>query len=116
MFLLTLLYQVTRKYDIVTYFFIDQCQHAELVSARENNKNLYRAEEEKLIGIHHSERNNHKTENRNKNNKQLFSTGTLSHGLFLRSVYKHAQNDDFEATTYQDKWVSVDYIFYRFVK
>lgn len=107
---------IIRKYVATVYFFIDQCQHAELISVRENNKNLNRTEEENLIGIHHSERHNRKTEEVRDKNNQLFSTGTLSHGLFFKSVYKHANNENFDATTYQDKWVSVDYIFYRLVK
>lgn len=44
-----------------------------------------------------------------------FSSGTLSHQFPLKSVYSHfvdGSNDDVEATTYQDEWVSVDYIFY----
>lgn len=43
-----------------------------------------------------------------------FGTGTLSHPLKLRSVYSHGKpkSDTAEATTNQNGWCSVDYIFY----
>ncbi|XP_049838648.1 protein angel homolog 2-like isoform X1 [Schistocerca gregaria] len=43
-----------------------------------------------------------------------FGTGTLSHPFNLRSVYSHGKlnSDMAEATTYQNGWCSVDYIFY----
>lgn len=98
-------------------YFLDQCQHAELISARHNNEVLKRTEEVNLIGISHGERNYTQTKNTDGNeDKNLFSTGILSHDLSLKSVYKHdIHNVQFEATTYQDKWVVVDYIFYRLV-
>lgn len=40
----------------------------------------------------------------------LFATGQLRHALNLVSVYDHHNRS--EATTFQDKWVTVDYIFY----
>ncbi|KAL6430602.1 hypothetical protein ACFW04_006891 [Cataglyphis niger] len=42
-----------------------------------------------------------------------FSSGTLTHPFKMRSVYSHinAQGER-EATTHQDKWITVDYIFY----
>lgn len=42
-----------------------------------------------------------------------FGSGTLSHSHKLSSVYKHKNdNGEFEATTNQDKWITVDYIFH----
>lgn len=38
-------------------------------------------------------------------------TGSLSHGLGLRSVHNHDQNVDM-ATTFQGQWVNVDYVLY----
>lgn len=42
-----------------------------------------------------------------------FSSGTLTHPFKMHSVYTpiNAQNEK-EATTHQDEWVMVDYIFY----
>ncbi|XP_069687243.1 protein angel homolog 2 [Periplaneta americana] len=42
-----------------------------------------------------------------------YSTGKLTHNLNLRSVYSHGKNiEDYEVTTKQNGWVTVDYIFY----
>ncbi|XP_011257777.2 protein angel [Camponotus floridanus] len=42
-----------------------------------------------------------------------FSSGTLTHPFKMHSVYRHASaHGEKEATTYQDKWITVDYIFY----
>ncbi|XP_067001650.1 protein angel homolog 2 isoform X2 [Anabrus simplex] len=44
-----------------------------------------------------------------------FSTGRLSHNLNLKSVYVHDPErwyDNSQVTTYQGRWVVVDYIFY----
>jgi protein angel len=92
----------------------DQCQHADLLPKREKNGNIPRSEELKLIELKHSERQQEDAKNRtaNKNEKKLFASGTLSHKFSLQSVYKHQMNGDVEGTTFQDKWVSVDYIFF----
>lgn len=45
-----------------------------------------------------------------------FYTGELSHNLNFSSVYRHETLDGKkEATTYHTDWVTVDYIFYRYV-
>ncbi|XP_011335312.1 protein angel isoform X2 [Ooceraea biroi] len=42
-----------------------------------------------------------------------FSSGTLTHPFNLSSVYAHVNHHgEKEATTHQDEWVTVDYIFY----
>ena len=47
-----------------------------------------------------------------------YATGQLTHNLNLCSVYQHGDKDNYpesEVTTHQGSWVTVDYIFYRFV-
>ncbi|XP_072762720.1 protein angel [Anoplolepis gracilipes] len=42
-----------------------------------------------------------------------FSSGTLTHPFNMRSVYRHTSgHGEKEATTHQDDWITVDYIFY----
>lgn len=42
-----------------------------------------------------------------------FCSGTLTHPFHFQSVYKHQKRDGRrECTTHQDKWITVDYIFY----
>ncbi|KAK2586648.1 hypothetical protein KPH14_011693 [Odynerus spinipes] len=46
-----------------------------------------------------------------------FSSGTLTHPFKLRSIYKHVnKRGEKEATTNQDEWITVDYIFYSGVE
>lgn len=42
--------------------------------------------------------------------------GCLTENFSFRSVYSHGSTECQEGTTYQDEWVTVDYIFYRYVK
>lgn len=43
----------------------------------------------------------------------MFSSGHLTHDLKLTSVYDHIKiNGQREGTTFQEKWITVDYIFY----
>lgn len=45
---------------------------------------------------------------------ELFNTGNIGHSLKLASVYRKVKNSGhLEATTYQDYWVTVDYIYFR---
>ncbi|KOB68753.1 putative carbon catabolite repressor protein [Operophtera brumata] len=45
-----------------------------------------------------------------------FNSGQLGHNLRLTSVYdKYKANGTYEASTFQDYWVTVDYIYYRSV-
>lgn len=48
------------------------------------------------------------------NDKNIqFESGQLKHRFDFRSVYKHQiGSKDQEATTFQNKWITVDYIFY----
>lgn len=42
-----------------------------------------------------------------------FSSGTLTHPFNMRSVYTHiGPHGEKEATTHQNEWITVDYIFY----
>ncbi|XP_014211610.1 protein angel isoform X2 [Copidosoma floridanum] len=46
-----------------------------------------------------------------------FSSGLLTHPFQFKSVYQHFGKDGLqEATTYQDEWITVDYIFYSSMK
>ncbi|XP_052746540.1 protein angel isoform X2 [Bicyclus anynana] len=47
------------------------------------------------------------------NHKELFNSGDLAYPLNLKSVYHKVKvNGHFEATTFQDYWVTVDYIYF----
>lgn len=42
-----------------------------------------------------------------------FSSGILTHPFDIHSVYTHVDaKGEMEATTHQDEWITVDYIFY----
>lgn len=41
-----------------------------------------------------------------------FSSGLLTHPFMFQSAYRHRNIKGQEATTYQDKWITVDYIFH----
>ncbi|XP_024882164.1 protein angel-like isoform X1 [Temnothorax curvispinosus] len=46
-----------------------------------------------------------------------FSSGTLTHPFNMRSVYTHmGAHGEKEATTHQNEWITVDYIFYSNIK
>lgn len=44
--------------------------------------------------------------------KKDYKIKTLSHNFKFKSVYEHGSQENNEVTTFQDKWVTVDYIFY----
>lgn len=45
---------------------------------------------------------------------ELFNSGVLSHSLNLASTYSNCKEDgSYEATSFQDYWVTVDYIYFR---
>lgn len=80
------------------------------------NETLPRSEEVRIIELKHSERldqNSQKQDEKKTFDTNLFSSGTLSHKFALKSVYQHHNGFDAEATTFQDEWVTVDYIFFR---
>ena len=46
-----------------------------------------------------------------------FSSGLLTHPFQFRSVYSHIDKSGrSEATTFQNKWITVDYIFYSSIR
>ncbi|KAL1138726.1 hypothetical protein AAG570_008788 [Ranatra chinensis] len=47
-------------------------------------------------------------------NIEFISNGTLSHHFNFRSAYKFSSRNGTAATTFQGRWVTVDYIFYTF--
>ncbi|KAK9875648.1 hypothetical protein WA026_009446 [Henosepilachna vigintioctopunctata] len=77
----------------------DNCQYAEIV--RKRNEALKKSTGDRG---ENTERNSHKN--------IKFSSGTLSHPFAFKSVYNGSGNIDTLGTTYQDKWLTVDYIFF----
>jgi len=52
-----------------------------------------------------------------KGHSARFSSGTLTHPFDMRSIYMHVgAHGEKEATTHQDEWITVDYIFYSNVQ
>ncbi|KYN30433.1 Protein angel like protein 1 [Trachymyrmex septentrionalis] len=48
-----------------------------------------------------------------KGHSARFSSGTLTHPFDMRSIYMHVSaHGEKEATTHQEEWITVDYIFY----
>nr|CAH7725980.1 unnamed protein product [Callosobruchus chinensis] len=91
----------------------DTCQHVDLLKSRQNNKQLSRSDEVTLIELFNSKLNT-KTcpANQTRSTTGLFMTGKLSHNFAFKSVYNHGGLHLNEATTNQDGWTTVDYIFY----
>ncbi|XP_022899951.2 protein angel isoform X1 [Onthophagus taurus] len=93
-------------------YITDNCQHGELVEKRMMNMKPSRDVEESMIRLLNSDQKVNKEKRHNDYKKHTFSSGMLTHNFNLGSVYKHVINNDVEGTTYQDEWVTVDYIFY----
>lgn len=93
-------------------FAADNCQHVDLVNKR-NHEQLTRDEETKITRLHHAGTEKYPDEDPANLSMAGFSTGTLRHNFSFLSVYKHGTGNDTEGTTFQDEWVTVDYIFYR---
>lgn len=94
---------------IANYFILDNCEHATLLQYRRRNQILNRDEEFSVIKLQHSEKtiiakNDHLKSDSNKN-----VAGKINHNFQFKSVYENCVD---EGTTYQNKWVIVDYIFY----
>ncbi|GLG98953.1 uncharacterized protein GBIM_05510 [Gryllus bimaculatus] len=114
----------------------DYCQHISLVTQRDLQfapeyerkfKDDHKTER-KLLQIYNSDFTKHTSSSGNieiTESKELnqvyvtspkkFSTGQLRHALHLSSVYSHDPQDYFhrsQVSTFQDRWVVVDYIFY----
>lgn len=48
------------------------------------------------------------------NHQELFNSDNINHPFKLISAYNTVkQSGDYEATTFQDCWVTVDYIYFR---
>lgn len=90
----------------------DRCQHVDLLAHRSAGVELSRSEQDSIINLQNT---NHTVEKKMKYdiNNTLFSTGSISHKFNLKSVYKYIVDGDTEGTTYQDEWITVDYIFHR---
>lgn len=67
------------------------------------------------MSLHHSARETTKRDMTDQPIPAGFCTGKLVHQFPMLSVYQHYTRNDMEGTTYQDQWLTVDYIFYRFV-
>lgn len=91
----------------------DNCQHADLLESRKKNEKMSRAKEMSVIELFHSEKSNEKQNEKKKVDAKLFSTGTLTHNFAFKSVYNQRYPQINEGTTFQEEWVTVDYIFYR---
>ncbi|KAH1008318.1 hypothetical protein HUJ05_008884 [Dendroctonus ponderosae] len=90
----------------------DQCQHACLLEKRLDNNDISRAEEAALIKLFNTDKAIPKLSTEGIKSRNLFSSGTLSHLFAFKSVYCAGSTEDPEATTFQDQWITVDYIFY----
>ncbi|KAL1516542.1 hypothetical protein ABEB36_000448 [Hypothenemus hampei] len=90
----------------------DTCQHASLLKKRENDMAPSRPEEACLIKLHNSDKTLTKITSETIYNPEWFSSGTLKHLFALKSVYLHGKPNNREGTTFQDEWITVDYIFY----
>jgi protein angel len=99
----------------------DCCRHSSLLAHRQLSEYFKRdtevvATELSLLQLYHTERKCDSTLQYSPLKHHKFGTGNLSHGLKLRSVHNHSLNtrrEQEEASTHQDEWVTVDYIFYR---
>ncbi|CAG9759345.1 unnamed protein product [Ceutorhynchus assimilis] len=105
----------------------DNCQHALLVEVRDAYYKTYESNDkdskhhEYLMGLSkkvdlnklHRSANNVCSPNCSSVRKEnLFSTGALSHLFAFKSAYRHGDPANPQATTFQNEWVMVDYIFY----
>lgn len=99
----------------------DCCRHSSLLAHRQMIEYLQRdsevmATELSMLKLYHTERKCDTSQHHSPLKHHTFRTGNLSHDLKLRSVHNHSFNihrEQEEASTHQDDWVTVDYIFYR---
>ncbi|VEN63215.1 unnamed protein product [Callosobruchus maculatus] len=89
----------------------DTCQYVDLLKSRKNSNQLSR-DEVTLIDLFKSEMNVKTCPVDQTKPTGLFKTGKLSHNFAFKSVYNHGGLRLNEATTNQDGWITVDYIFY----
>ncbi|XP_058790822.1 protein angel-like [Phymastichus coffea] len=111
-------------------YVTDECQHLNVLSKRlsgigsgkimlRNAENQYQPKEDDLTNdLLESTSFNSKTNNYQKieisdGHYVTFSSGLLTHPFRFKSVYNHTdKNGRSEATTFQNRWITVDYIFY----
>ncbi|XP_049825820.1 protein angel homolog 2 isoform X2 [Aethina tumida] len=84
-------------------------QHNIIVKLRQTLANVTRREEENMIEIGNSDVEYIKTVPNVTNDFDSFSNGEITHNFPFQSVYKPREKG---ATTNQNKWLMVDYIFY----
>ncbi|XP_045478732.1 protein angel homolog 2-like isoform X1 [Harmonia axyridis] len=77
----------------------DNCQFAEMVKRRHDFHNSCSDSKDNNLKLNYVQ-------------DLKFSSGTLSHPFPFKSAYNHYKGEDVEGTTYQDRWITVDYIFY----
>lgn len=108
----------------------DHCQHKVLQQGRYLEKvrgNLFslvdkRKIEEKLIKIAHSDRNKDIPSSSSDvgcSSCPSQSSGIINHSFNFKSAYYHKlhrSNNAPEVTTFQDRWITVDYIFYTRIR
>ncbi|GBP46400.1 Protein angel homolog 2 [Eumeta japonica] len=92
----------------------DRCQH---LAVQINRKIGEKTVDFSKIKLHNSllavQSMNHHEELIPQEYNNLFNSGTLKHSLKLSSVYDKVKSDgQCEATTFQDYWVTVDYIYF----
>ncbi|KAG5870482.1 hypothetical protein JTB14_001676 [Gonioctena quinquepunctata] len=92
----------------------DNCQHANLLETRLKHALMFN--EEKCCG--ESGNPDLIGDKKVASAKKYLSNNNkiLSHNFFLKSVYDHGGPQMNEGTTYQDEWLTVDYIFYSMNK
>lgn len=95
----------------------DSCQHLGVYLQRVKGKNLketsFLFHSEKEIVVKDSDEEN-ELEEISDTYKKFFNKGCLQHNMEFKSVYDFIKSDDqYEASTHQDEWVTVDYIFYN---
>ncbi|XP_043466166.1 protein angel isoform X1 [Leptopilina heterotoma] len=87
-----------------------------MLENRENHKNIRRHSTEEIIAEDVSVNtftNQYQQIQLDENNHVKFSSGTLTHPFKFRSAYKHKNRHGYpEATTHQNNWITVDYIFF----
>lgn len=89
----------------------NSCQHLGVYMERRNEM----LPDSKLTQLYHSENDNNdkETDITYKMKSHLFNNTLVKHNLGLKSVYNHSRMGQLEATSFQDEWLTVDYIYYN---
>ncbi|XP_057651076.1 protein angel homolog 2 isoform X1 [Diorhabda carinulata] len=88
----------------------DNSQYLEVIEKRTSNENV-------VIDVDQIEECPQKSDFKELKEPKLqkskdYKMRTLSHNFKFKSVYEHGSEENNGVTTFQDKWVTVDYIFY----